>query len=63
VGDGKGGSDYAPFSKNNIPFVAWMEESLHEDYHKPGDVPAKICWERLHKTVLLAYGILYRWVD
>ena len=63
LGDGKGGSDYAPFSKHNVPFVAWMEEELHEDYHKPGDVPSKICWERLHKTVLLAYGILYSWVD
>ncbi len=63
VGDGKGGSDYAPFSKHNIPFVAWMEESLHEDYHKPGDTPDKISWERLRKTVLMAYGILYRWVN
>ena len=62
VGDGKGGSDYAPFSKNNIPFVAWMEEELHEDYHKPGDTPDKIHWERLRKTVLLSYGILYSWV-
>ena len=62
LGDGKGGSDYAPFSKRNIPFVAWMEEELHEDYHKPGDTPDKIHWERLRKTVLLSYGILYSWV-
>lgn len=62
VGDGKGGSDYAPFSLRDIPFVAWMEEELHEDYHKPGDTPDKIHWERLRKTVLLAYGILYGWV-
>lgn len=63
LGNGKGGSDYAPFSAHDIPFVAWMEENLHEDYHKPGDTPDKICWERLHKTVLLAYGILWGWVN
>ncbi len=61
-GDGKGGSDYAPFSAHNIPFVAWMEDEMHEDYHKPGDTPDKIHWIKLRKTVLLAYGVLYGWV-
>ena len=61
-GDGKGGSDYAPFSLRNIPFVAWMEDQMHEDYHKPGDTPDKIHWEKLRKTVLLSYGVLYGWV-
>ena len=62
-GDGKGGSDYAPFSARNIPFVAWMEDEMHEDYHKPGDTPDKIHWIKLRKTVLLAYGILWGWVQ
>ena len=61
-GDGKGGSDYAPFSARNIPFVAWMEDEMHEDYHKPTDTPDKIHWIKLRKTVLLAYGILWGWV-
>ena len=58
-GDGKGGSDYAPFSARNIPFIAWMEDEMHADYHKPGDTPDKIHWIKLRKTVLLAYGILW----
>ena len=61
-GDGKGGSDYAPFSKRNIPFVAWMEDEMHPDYHKPTDTPDKIHWIKLRKTVLLAYGMLWQWV-
>ncbi len=59
-GDGKGGSDYAPFSALDIPFIAWMEDFMHEDYHKPTDTFDKIHWEKLRKTTLLAYGILMR---
>ena len=59
-GDGKGGSDYAPFSALDIPFIAWMEDFMHEDYHKPTDTQDKIHWEKLRKTTLLAYGILFR---
>lgn len=62
TGDGKGGSDYAPFSKKNIPFVAWMEDELHEDYHKPTDTPDKISWDKLEKTVKLSYWVIYEWV-
>ncbi len=62
LGDGKGGSDYAPFSKRNIPFVAWMEDEMHPDYHKPTDTPDKIHWIKLRKTVLTAYGVLWQWI-
>lgn len=55
---GKGGSDYAPFSALKIPFIAWMEDEMHADYHKPTDTPDKICWEKLRKTTELAYFIL-----
>lgn len=58
LGDGKGGSDYAPFSARNIPFIAWMEDELHEDYHKPTDTPDKIHWEKHRKSTLLAYEVL-----
>jgi len=58
-GDGKGGSDYAPFSAQDIPFIAWMEDFMHEDYHKPTDTPDKLHWEKLRKTTLLAYLILF----
>ncbi len=61
-GDGKGGSDYAPFSKKNIPFVAWMEVEMHEDYHKPGDTPDKICWDKLQKATLLSYWVIHQWI-
>lgn len=61
-GDGKGGSDYAPFSARNIPFAAWMEDEMHADYHKPGDTPDKIHWEKLQKTIQLAYGVLWEWI-
>ncbi len=58
-GDGKGGSDYAPFSALDIPFIAWMEDFMHEDYHKPSDTPEKLHWEKLRKTTLLAFAILW----
>lgn len=59
TGNGKGGSDYAPFSAHNVPFIAWMEDFMHEDYHKPTDTPDKLHWEKLRKTTLLAYMILW----
>ncbi len=59
TGDGKGGSDYMPFSARNIPFIAWMEDELHEDYHKHTDTPDKIHWDKLQKCTLLAYSVLW----
>ena len=58
-GDGKGGSDYAPFSAQDIPFIAWMEDFMHVDYHKPTDIPEKLHWEKLRKTTQLAFAILF----
>jgi hypothetical protein len=40
-----------------------MEDEMHPDYHKPGDTPDKIHWIKLRKTVLLAYGVLWQWVN
>ena len=62
TGNGKGGSDYAPFSALDIPFIAWMEDFMHEDYHKPTDTQDKIHWEKLRKTTQLAYSILWELV-
>ncbi len=62
TGDGKGGSDYMPFSAHNIPFIAWMEDELHEDYHKYTDTPDKLHWDKLHKSTLLAWSVLWRLV-
>ena len=61
-GDGKGGSDYAPFSALDVPFIAWMEDFMHEDYHKPTDTQDKIHWDKLRKTTQLAYSILWELV-
>lgn len=58
-GDGRGGSDYAPFSAQDIPFIAWMEDFMHVDYHKPTDTSDKLHWEKLRKTTQLAFAILY----
>lgn len=58
-GDGRGGSDYAPFSAQDIPFIAWMEDFMHVDYHKPSDTPEKLHWEKLRKTTQLAFAILF----
>lgn len=60
TGDGKGGSDYAPFSAHDIPFIAWMEDELHVDYHKPTDTPDKIHWEKHRKLTILSYEVLVR---
>jgi len=57
-GDGKGGSDYAPFSKYNIPFIAWMEHHLHEDYHKPTDTVDKLEWKKMNDVSVLSYKII-----
>ncbi len=60
TGNGKGGSDYMPFSAHNIPFIAWMEDELHEDYHKYTDTPDKIHWDKLQKCTLLAWSVLWK---
>jgi len=56
-GDGKGGSDYAGFSKYNIPYIAWMEVEMHPDYHKPTDTSDKISWNKLERVIRLAFYI------
>lgn len=54
-GDGKGGSDYAGFSKYNIPYIAWMEVEMHADYHKPTDTSDKISWNKLERVIRLSF--------
>lgn len=56
-GDGKGGSDYAGFSKYNIPYIAWMEVHMHKDYHKPTDTYDKISWKKLERVIRLSFYI------
>lgn len=62
TGDGKGGSDYAPFSALNTPFIAWMETELHSDYHKPTDTADKISPLKLKRVILLSYYILTNFI-
>lgn len=54
-GDGKGGSDYVGFSKLNIPYIAWMEVNMHEDYHKPTDTSDKLSWSKLERVIRLSF--------
>ncbi len=54
-GDGKGGSDYAGFSRVNIPYIAWMEVKMHEDYHKPTDTSDKLSWSKLERVIRMSF--------
>ena len=62
-GDGKGGSDYAGFSKYNIPYIAWMEVEMHADYHKPTDTSDKISWNKLERVIRLSFYLTTRFFE
>jgi len=54
-GDGKGGSDYVGFSKLNVPYIAWMEVKMHEDYHEPTDTSDKLSWNKLERVIRMSF--------
>jgi hypothetical protein len=50
-------SDYRPFEERKIPF-AFLTSGPHEDYHRPGDVPAKVDWAALAHRTDFAVGLV-----
>jgi Zn-dependent M28 family amino/carboxypeptidase len=38
-------SDHYNFAKNNIPVIFYFS-GVHEDYHRPGDDPEKIMYDK-----------------
>ncbi|MEM6802365.1 MAG: M28 family peptidase [Bacteroidota bacterium] len=47
-------SDHYNFAKNNIPVIFYFT-GVHVDYHKPGDDPHKIRYEKAAKITKLVY--------
>jgi hypothetical protein len=47
-------SDHWPFLERGVPAV-WFFTGLHPDYHTPGDVEAKLNYEKMVKIVRLAH--------
>jgi hypothetical protein len=48
-------SDHFNYAMNGIPIAFWFD-GVHEDYHKPGDEPQKIDYnkmERVTRTILI----------
>ncbi len=52
-------SDHWNFGKHNIPFIFFFT-GTHEDYHRPGDEPHKIDYERMARIGRLIMGIAWQ---
>jgi Zn-dependent M28 family amino/carboxypeptidase len=51
-------SDYGPFRDREIPFL-FFSTGQHPDYHSPGDVPAKINYQKVAQVTNLAARITH----
>ena len=60
--DGKGGSDYIGFAKQQIPVMAFFA-GLNGDYHSPADTREKIDWEKMIRVLKLANTCLEEFVE
>lgn len=47
-------SDHYNFAKNNIPVIFYFS-GVHEDYHRPGDDPEKIRYEKMCRIAQLIF--------
>ncbi|OPZ97925.1 MAG: Aminopeptidase YwaD precursor [Bacteroidetes bacterium ADurb.Bin408] len=54
-----GGSDHASFYFYNIPVIFFFS-GLHDDYHKPSDLPEKINVNGIYYTLNFLYNIIER---
>ena len=52
-------SDHWNFGKHQIPFIFFFT-GTHEDYHRPGDEPHKIDYERMARIGRLIFGIAWQ---
>ena len=48
-------SDHYNFAKNNIPVIFYFS-GVHEDYHKPGDDPEKILYNKMCSIAQLVFS-------
>ena len=48
-------SDHYNFAKNNIPVIFYFS-GVHEDYHKPGDDPEKILYDKMCSIAQLVFS-------
>jgi Zn-dependent M28 family amino/carboxypeptidase len=48
-------SDHYNFAKNNIPVIFYFS-GVHEDYHKPGDDPEKILYDKMCNIAQLVFS-------
>jgi len=51
-------SDHYNYAKKGIPIVFFFD-GTHEDYHRPGDSPDKIDYEKMEKVTRTVYMLLW----
>jgi hypothetical protein len=51
-------SDHYNFARKGIPIIFFFD-GVHEDYHRPGDEPQKIDYEKMEKVARTIYMLLW----
>src|SRR5205085_3318732 len=52
-------SDHWKYAKHGGPVIFWFD-GQHEDYHRPGDTPDKIDFDKMTKVARLVYEAAWR---
>jgi Zn-dependent M28 family amino/carboxypeptidase len=51
-------SDHINYARKGIPIISYFD-GVHEDYHRPGDEPQKIDYEKLQRITRTVYVMLW----
>jgi Zn-dependent M28 family amino/carboxypeptidase len=51
-------SDHINYARKGIPIIFYFD-GVHEDYHRPGDEPQKIDYEKLQRVTRTVYVTLW----
>jgi Zn-dependent M28 family amino/carboxypeptidase len=51
-------SDHINYARKGIPIIFYFD-GVHEDYHRPGDEPQKIDYEKMQKVTRTIYVTLW----
>jgi Zn-dependent M28 family amino/carboxypeptidase len=51
-------SDHFNYARKGIPIVFFFD-GVHEDYHRPGDEPQKIDYQKMEKVTRTVYMMLW----
>ena len=51
-------SDHYNYARKGIPIIFFFD-GVHEDYHRPGDEPQKIDYEKMEKVARTIYMTLW----